>query len=175
MKTTRHLINGISALVLTMSLLPVAGMAQEGGGSATMKSEVAAGTQPQFGREELEDRRQEIVVANMKFSDDQQRSKFLEVYVPYQMKLAKTLKARRHLAEEFQQEQQNGVISGADATKLLNGALSLDRGVELALASYTHQLKGVMPEEQVIRAYQLEKRLNALYYTDLLGSTPLVR
>lgn len=67
------------------------------------------------------------------------------------------------------------MISGAQATKLLNGALSLDRGVEMALANYTHQLKVVMPEEQVIRAYQLEKRLNALYYTDLLGSTPLVR
>lgn len=105
MKTTKHLIKGISALVLTMSLLPVAGMAQEGGGSAAMKSEVAAGTQPQFGREELEDRRQEIVVANMKFSNDEQRSKFLEVYVPYQLKLAKTLKARRALAEQFQQEQ----------------------------------------------------------------------
>ena len=174
MKTIRYLIGCSSTLVLALSLVPAA-MAQEGGGSAAMKSEAAAGTQPQFGREDLEDRRQEIVVANMKFSNDQQKSKFLEVYVPYQLKLAKTLKARRHLYEEFQQDQQNGVIGDAEAAKLLNGALRLDMGVEQALATYTHQLKAVMPEEQVVRAYQLEKRLNALYYTDLLGSTPLAR
>jgi len=173
MKTMKRLINGVGTLVLALSLAPAA-IAQPTAGTAAMPSEVAAGTQPQFSSDELEDRRQEIVVANMKFSDDAQKSKFLEVYVPYQLKLAKTLKARRHLVEEFDQEQQNGVISGAQATKLLNSGLNLDRGVEVALASYTHQLKTVMPEEQVIRAYQLDKRLNALYYTDLFSSTPLV-
>lgn len=167
----RLLTKSVGVFILLTSLLPVGARAQEG----SMKGQVSSATQPGFGTEELEDRRQEIVVANMKFSNDEQKGKFLEVYVPYQMKLSKTLKERRALRTKFEQEQQNGVISDPEAANLVNEALRLDRGVEEALSSYVHQLKGVVPEEQALRAYQLEKRLNALYYTDLLGSTPLVR
>ena len=40
-----------------------------------------------FTHEELEDHRQENVVKNMHFADDVLKSKFLEVYVPYQERL----------------------------------------------------------------------------------------
>jgi hypothetical protein len=47
-------------------------------------SVVYAQTLHSFTHEELEDHRQENVVKNMHFADDVLKSKFLEVYVPYQ-------------------------------------------------------------------------------------------
>jgi hypothetical protein len=44
----------------------------------------------------------------------------------------------------------HGVISDAEAAKLINDALRLDRGVEEALATYVHQLRTVVPEEQAL-------------------------
>jgi hypothetical protein len=50
----------------------------------------AAQNQPSFTREELEDRRQEIVVRNMEL-DDVEKAKFLKLYVPYEERLLRSI------------------------------------------------------------------------------------
>src|SRR5215470_13635181 len=71
---------------------------------------------------DLQNRRQQIVVATMNFSNDQQKSKFLQVYVPYQMKLKQILDGERKMIEDYNNSQQNGVVSSADANRLLKRA-----------------------------------------------------
>src|SRR4029077_14898850 len=44
---------------------------------------------------DLQNRRQQIVVASMNFSNDEQKSKFLQVYVPYQIRLKQILESKR--------------------------------------------------------------------------------
>jgi len=170
-----RLIRNVSLLVLVSGLIPLSSRAQETGAASQMKAEVQAATGQGFGREELEDRRQEIVVANMKFSNDEQKRKFLELYVPYQEKLMNNLKARKKLLDQYQQEQQNGVVSDKEATKLLNENLRLDKNRVEAESTYLHSLKAIMPMEQALRAYQIEQRLNAFYLNDILGAIHLVK
>src|SRR5262249_3384897 len=124
--------------------------------------------------QDLENRRQQIVVASMNFSNDEQKSKFLQVYVPYQIKLKQILAAKRKLIQEYAQSQQNGVISSTDANRIMKQALALDNRREQAVASYIRQLKPIEPEQQILRAYQIENRIYAIYMSKVTASIPLV-
>jgi hypothetical protein len=170
-----RLMRKVTLAVLIAGLLPMTARAQDTGPAAQAKAEIANDALAGLGREELENRRQEIVVANMKFSNDEQKAKFLERYVPYQEKLMNNLKQRKKLLEEYQQEQQNGVIGDSEAIKLLNANLLLDRNRNIAESSYLHSLKPIMPMEQALRAYQIEERLNAFYLNDILGTIHLAK
>jgi hypothetical protein len=162
-------------LVLVAGLLPVSAWAQDTAPAAQAKAEMKTDALSGLGREDLENRRQEIVVANMKFSNDDQKTKFLAIYVPYQEKLMNNLKQRKKLLDDYGNAQQNGVISDADATKLLNANLLLDRNRVLAESTYLHALKSVMPMEQALRAYQIDERLNVFYLNDILGTIHLAK
>jgi hypothetical protein len=170
-----RVIRNASLFLLVIGLIPLSARAQDTGAANQMKSEVQASAGMGFGREELENRRQEIVVANMKFTNDDQKNKFLALYIPYQEKLMNNLKARKRLLDQYQQDQQNGVISDSEATKILNENLRLDRNRVEAEATYLHSLKAVMPMEQALRAYEIDERLNAFYLNDILGSIHLVK
>ncbi|HUA36164.1 MAG TPA: hypothetical protein VMA09_21325 [Candidatus Binataceae bacterium] len=162
-------------LVLVAGLLPINSWAQDTAPATQAKAEMKNDALAGLGREEFENRRQEIVVANMKFSNDEQKTKFLAIYVPYQEKLMNNLKQRKKLLDEYQNEQQNGVISDADATRILNANLILDRNRVIAESTYLHSLKSVMPMEQALRAYEIDERLNAFYLNDILGTIHLVK
>ena len=126
-------------------------------------------------RADIENRRQELVVEAMHFPNAEQRQKFLEVYVPYQEKLMKILKARVKLVEQYASEQKQGSISDAEAWKILGQSLDLDHDRLRAEEDYVHQLKNVLPAEQILRAYQIETRINALYLSVVFDTVPLVR
>ena len=126
-------------------------------------------------REDIENRRQEIVVAAMKFSDDKQKQKFLEVYVPYQEKLMKILKGRAKLIAQYAEEQKNGALPDAEAWKILGQSLDLDEDRLHAEKEYVHQLKDVLPADAILRAYQIETRLDALYLAVIFDTVPLVK
>ena len=110
----------------------------------------------------------------MKFSNDDQKKKFLQVYVPYQIKLKQIFTGERQLIDDYAQKQQNGVISSTDANRLIKQALALDAQRQNALASYCHELKAVLPEQRVLRAYQIENRIYALYMNQVTSEIPLV-
>ena len=123
---------------------------------------------------DLQNRRQQIVVASMNFSNDEQKSRFLQVYVPYQLKLKQILDGKRTIIEDYTKSQQNGAISSADANALLKRALALDDQRQDALAKYLRDLKPVVPEQQVLRAYEIENRIEALYMSTITASNPLI-
>jgi len=123
---------------------------------------------------DLQNRRQQIVVASMNFSNDQQKSEFLQVYVPYQIKLKEILNGERQVVEDYAKGQQNGVISSADANRLVKQAVALEVQRQDALAKYLSDLKPVVPEQQVLRAYEIENRIVALYMNTITASTPLM-
>ena len=123
---------------------------------------------------DLQNRRQQIVVASMNFSNDEQKSKFLQVYVPYQLRLKQILEGKRAIVEDYTKSQQNGVISSADANRLLKRALALDDQRQDALTRYLRDLKPVVPEQQVLRAYEIENRIEALYMSTITASNPLL-
>jgi hypothetical protein len=163
-----RLLRNLALIALVAGLLPVSARAQDTGPAAAAKAEIAQDAMAGLGREE-------IVVANMKFSNDEQKTKFLAIYVPYQERLMNNLKQRKKLLDDYQNEQQNGVISDADATKLLNANLTLDRNRLIAESNYLHALRAIMPMEQALRAYQIEERLNAFYLNDILGVIHLAK
>ncbi|MGO9454966.1 MAG: hypothetical protein ACLQDV_28555 [Candidatus Binataceae bacterium] len=136
---------------------------------------MAAAQQQPVTREDIENRRQEIVVTAMKLTDDKQKAAFLEIYVPYQEKLMAILKGRKKLIEQFVDEEKNGVISDAEASKILRSSLGLDGQQLHAESTYVDQLKKIMPVEQALRAYQIETRLNALYVAAIAEVVPLVK
>jgi hypothetical protein len=134
-----------------------------------------AGADQTVTREDIENRRQEIVVAAMKFSNDNQKMNFLEVYVPYQEKLMKIMKGREKLLIQFLEEAKNGSISDREASQILGKSLALSAQRLQAENAYVDQLKKIMPAEQVLRAYQIETKLNAIYMAIEFDTVPLVR
>jgi hypothetical protein len=170
-----RLTRSLSLVMLAACLVPVSSRAQDTGPAAQAKAEIQNDALSGLGREELENRRQEIVVANMKFSNDEQKTKFLALYVPYQEKLMNNLKERKKLLDDYQNAQQNGVIGDAEATKLMNANLTLDKNRVSAESTYLHSLKSIMPMEQALRAYQIDERINAFYLNDMLGTIHLAK
>jgi hypothetical protein len=162
----------VATSVLVTSV-PMLGRAQEPNANG-LTGPTQSASESNLSLEDLENRRQQIVVSSMNFSNDQQKSKFLEVYVPYQIKLKQILAGKRKLIEQYAQQQQNGVISSADATRILKQALTLDNRREEAVASYLRQLKPIEPEQQILRAYQIENRIYAIYMNNVTASIPLV-
>jgi hypothetical protein len=110
----------------------------------------------------------------MKFSNDEQKKKFLQVYVPYQIKIKRILVGERSLIDQFARQQQNGVISSSDANRLVSQTLELERQRQDALATYLRELKSVVPEQRVLWAYQIENRIEPLYMSQVTSEIPLV-
>jgi len=158
---------------LMIGLIPASGRAQEPNANG-LTGPTQSASDSSLSLQDLENRRQQIVVASMNFSSDEQKKKFLQVYVPYQIKLKQILAAKRNLIEQYAQQQQNGVISSTDANRILKQALALDNRREEAVASYLRQLKPIEPEQQVLRAYQIENRIYAIYMNKVTASIPLV-
>jgi len=162
----------VAASVLS-SLTPIRAGAQ-GPNANGLTGPTQSASESNLSLEDLENRRQQIVVASMHFSNDEQKSKFLQVCVPYQIKLKQILAAKRKLIEQYAQQQQNGVISSTDANRIVKQALALDNKREEAVASYLRQLKPIEPEQQILRAYQIENRIYAIYMNQITASIPLV-
>lgn len=162
-----------AAASVLISLVPMRGGAQEPNANG-LTGPTQSASDSSLSLEDLENRRQQIVVASMNFSNDEQKRKFLKVYVPYQIKLKQILAGKRKLIEGYAQQQQNGVISSTDANRILKQALALDNRREEAVAGYLRQLKPIEPEQQILRAYQIENRIYAIYMNKLTASIPLV-
>ncbi len=121
-------------------------------------SSSAAQNQPPYTREELEDRRQEIVVRNMDL-DDVQKAKFLEVYVPYQERLMRINRTFHDLERKYLNAQNKGTLSNDQAKELLDRGLQRQTERDENLRSYTEKLKSVLSPVKVIRAWQIENKL----------------
>ena len=121
-------------------------------------SSSAAQNQPPYTREELEDRRQEIVVRNMDL-DDAQKAKFLEVYVPYQERLMRINRAFHDLERKYLNAQNNGTLSNDQAKELLDRGLKRQTERDENLRSYTEKLKSGLSPVKVTRAWQTENKL----------------
>ena len=156
-----------------ISLLPVRGGAQEPNANG-LSGPTQSASDSSLTLADLQNRRQQIVVSSMKFSNDDQKKKFLQVYVPYQIKLKQILAGERLVIDDYARKQQNGVISSTDANRLIKEALALDDRRQNAVASYCRQLKSVLPEQRVLRAYQIENRIHALYMNQVTSEIPLV-
>ena len=170
---TKNLLAFAMAASVLVTSVPMLGRAQEPNANG-LTGPTQSASESSLSLEDLENRRQQIVVSSMNFSNDQQKSKFLEVYVPYQIKLKQILAGKRKLMEQYAQQQQNGVISSSDANRILKQALTLDNRREEAVASYLRQLKPIEPEQQILRAYQIENRIYAIYMNNVTASIPLV-
>jgi hypothetical protein len=156
-----------------ISLVPMSASAQEPNSNG-LAGPTQSASDSSLTLADLQNRRQQIVVSSMKFSNDDQKKEFLQVYVPYQLKLKEILTGERQLIDDYAQKQQNGVISSADANRLIKQALALDDHRHDALASYCRELNSVLPEQRVLRAYQVENRIQALYMNQITSEIPLV-
>jgi Spy/CpxP family protein refolding chaperone len=121
-------------------------------------SSSAAQNQPPYTREELEDRRQEIVVRNMDL-DDVQKAKFLEVYVPYQERLMRINRTFHDLERKYLNAQNKGSLSNDQAKELLDRGLKRQTERDENLRSYTEKLSSVLSPVKVTRAWQIENKL----------------
>jgi hypothetical protein len=162
-----------AAVSVLISLVPISGSTQEPNPNG-LTGPTQSASDSSLSLADLQNRRQQIVVSSMKFSNDDQKKKFLQVYVPYQIKLKQIFTGERQLIDDYAQKQQNGVISSTDANRLIKQALALDDQRHDALASYCRGLKSVLPEQRVLRAYQIENRIYALYMNQVTSEIPLV-
>ena len=69
---------------LMIGLIPASGRAQEPNANG-LTGPTQSASDSSLSLQDLENRRQQIVVASMNFSSDEQKKKFLQVYVPYQI------------------------------------------------------------------------------------------
>jgi hypothetical protein len=126
-----------------------------------------------FTHEELENRRQENVVKNMHFADDVLRTKFLEVYIPYQERLFHVDHEISELTSQYLKANQQ-TLSDAVAAKLLTRGLKLQNERDVILHNYIEKLKKVLPASVALRAWEVENKLRAEASALYLQGVPFV-
>lgn len=124
---------------------------------------------------QLERQRQEIVLKSMDFSNDKEKDAFLKVYVPYQKSLIKLDEERAVLIEAYAQSQKVAGLKTQVAQELLQQALQGDRRRVELVAGYLAQLEQVLPIQKVVRAYQIENRIQALMLVNTARNIPLAK
>jgi len=123
--------------------------------------------------EEREDKRQEDVVRNMHFADDVLKSKFLEVYVPYQERLFHVDHEIRDLTNQYVQADQQ-TLSDKEAAKFLARGLKLQNERNEILHNYIEKLKRTVPPSVALRAWEVENKLRAEASALYLQRVPFV-
>jgi hypothetical protein len=124
---------------------------------------------------DLESQRQAIVVKSMDFKSDQDREAFLKVYGPYQKEWVKMEEQRAVLIEAYSQSQEVEALKNETAKKLLRRALMLDSERAWMLSRYLAQLEKILPIQKVIRAYQIENRIDAIVAVNAARNIPLAK
>src|SRR5438067_13749219 len=94
----RNLTLWAAASVVLISLLPMSGRTQEPSANG-LTGPTQSASDSSLTLADLQNRRQQIVVSSMKFSNDEQKKKFLQVYVPYQIKIKRILAGERRLID----------------------------------------------------------------------------
>ncbi|MGO9060515.1 MAG: hypothetical protein ACLQU2_24485 [Candidatus Binataceae bacterium] len=125
--------------------------------------------------QELERQRQEIVLNSMDFSGNKEKEAFLQVYVPYQQRLIKQDEERAVLIEAYAQSQKVAALKTQTARELLQHALQGDRKRVELVAGYIAQLEKILPIQKVVRAYQIENRIQALMLVNAAKNIPLAK
>ena len=125
--------------------------------------------------QELERQRQEIVLNSMDFSGNKEKEAFLQVYVPYQQRLIKQDEERAVLIEAYAQSQKVAALKTQTARELLQHALQGDRKRVELVAGYIAQLEKILPIQKVVRAYQIENRIQALMLVNTAKNIPLAK
>jgi hypothetical protein len=125
--------------------------------------------------QQLEQQRQAIVLKSMDFSGDKEKEAFLQVYVPYQKRLTTLDQERAVLIEAYAQSQKVAALKTQTARELLQHALQEDRERVDLVAGYLAQLGRVLPIQKVVRAYQIENRIQAMVQVNVAKNIPLAK
>ena len=125
--------------------------------------------------QDLEQKRQEIVLNSMDFSSDKEKQSFLQVYIPYQQRLIRQDEERAVLIEAYAQSQKVAALKTQTARELLQQALQGDRKRLELVADYIAQLEKILPIQKVVRAYQIENRIQALMLVNAAKHIPLAK
>ena len=110
---------------------------------------------------------------NMHFADDVMRTKFLEIYVPYQERLFHVDHEIRDLTNQYVQADQQ-TLSDKEAAKFLPRGLKLQNERIEILHNYIENLKKTVPPSVALRAWEVENKLRAEASALYLQSVPFV-
>ena len=122
---------------------------------------------------DVEAKRQAIVVKSMDFENDQERAAFLKVYEPYQRRLIKLGEERAVLIEAYSESRKVDTLRTETAKEILQRALAQDADRVRLVADYIGQLEKILPIQKVVRAYQIENRLQAVVAINVAKNIPL--
>ncbi len=124
---------------------------------------------------DMEAKRQAIVVKSMDFKNDQERDAFLKVYEPYQRRLIKLAEERAALIEAYSESRKVDTLRTETAKEIMQRALAQDADRVRLVADYIGQLEKVLPIQKVVRAYQIENRLQAVVASNVAKNIPLAK
>jgi hypothetical protein len=109
----------------------------------------------------------------MDFKTDHERDAFLKVYEPYQARLMKLAEERAVLIEAYSQSRKLDALRSETAKEILQRALAEDADRVRLITDYIGQLEQILPIQKVVRAYQIENRLQAVVATNVAKNIPL--
>jgi hypothetical protein len=123
----------------------------------------------------FEAQRQTIVLKSMDLKNDRERDAFLKIYGPYQKKLIELAEERAVLIDAYSQSRKIDALTPGMAKQILRQALDQDAKRVRLVGDYIAQLENVLPIQKVVRAYQIENRLQALVAVRAAKNIPLAK
>jgi hypothetical protein len=113
-----------------------------------------------------------FIATNMQMTEAEAKA-FWPVYEAYQAELAKLREREIKLIEKFAANYET--MSDDVAKSLLDDSLSIDSDHQKVRQSYLSKFRGVLPDKNVARYYQLESKIDAVLEYEMARRIPLVQ
>jgi hypothetical protein len=113
-----------------------------------------------------------FIATNMQLTESGAKT-FWPVYEAYQSNLETLIDRKVKLIEKFAANYET--LSDDMAKSLLDNDLSIDSDYQKLRQSYLLKFRGVLPDKQVARFYQLESKIHAVVEFEIARRIPLVQ
>ena len=149
---------------LSVLLLVVLAVAPAGAGEADEAS-------MEILRDTLRSNKKALVAVNLALSDEEARA-FWPVYDRYQAELTVVGDRLLQLIEDYKRA--FGTITDAEARKLVDAYLAVQRDRAALLQSYVEPFAEVLPGRTLMRFYQIENKIHTVMLYELAETIPVV-
>lgn len=152
----------IAAVILASAIAPTA-FAEKAPTPSTME----------IVREGIMADKKAIVAVNLNLSDGEART-FWPVYDAYQKDLQAITERRARLIATYAEAYNNGTLTDAIASKLINDSLAIDSDEVALQRPYADVISKILSPIKTARYLQIEGKIRAIIRYDLAANIPLV-
>lgn len=134
---------------------------------------IASADQLEESRIELEAKKKVQISKSLELNNDQS-SKFWDVYADYERELGSTTKDSFELIRKFSEGYKKNSITEQDTANMLAAYFRIEARKLQIKQNYLSRYQEILPNKKVFRFYQIDNKIDSLIRCDIARKLPLI-